>query len=550
MRRSRTCADALIDLLAAYGVDVIFGIPGVHTLDLYRALGRSGLRHVSVRHEQGAGFAADGYARITGRPGVCLLISGPGVTNAMTPMGQAYADSIPMLVISSDNPTDTLGRGMGYLHEVSDLAALTRPVTALSAVATSPDVLPKLVARAFELFSSERPRPVHIIVPRDVLAAETEAVWLAQAPPSPPSSSDKEVAAAAALLQDALHPLIIAGGGVRTDDGAVGEISLLLGAPVLATNAGKGIVSADHPLSLGSMISRPSVQRYLAEADAVLVLGSELAETDSYAGVLPISQNLIRVDIDENQFSGLYRAALPVKGDAATFAKMLRDYLKDTSPPDGIRFEKLREEVKCIREAAREATSPREKGHLAAIEAIQAALPAGTIAVGDMTQIVYSATAFWEVDKRGRWHYAAGFCTLGCALPMGIGAKIASPDSAVVVLVGDAGFQFTLPELATAIEEELPLTVVIWNNDGLGAIRAHMDKRDISHLAVDYQSGNPDFVQLAAAYGCRGERPDTLEELTIIIQDAVSCRRPILIDLREAVALAAVGDGLREGVGG
>ena len=185
----------VIRLLGAYGVDLVFGIPGVHTLELYRGLEGSGIRHVLVRHEQGAGFAADGYARVTGKPGVCLLISGPGVTNAATPMGQAYSDSQPMLVISSTCSSDSLGRGWGMLHEVTDQRAATAPLTAFSRTVTSAEEVGDSLAEAFAVFASERPRPVHIEIPIDVLARSCNLTAVAKAPPAAPRASPAEIAA-------------------------------------------------------------------------------------------------------------------------------------------------------------------------------------------------------------------------------------------------------------------------------------------------------------------------------------------------------------------
>jgi 5-guanidino-2-oxopentanoate decarboxylase len=177
MKQNLTGGQALVRLLANYGVDTVFGIPGVHTLELYRGLPGSGIRHVLTRHEQGAGFMADGYARVSGKPGVCFVITGPGVTNAATGIGQAYADSIPMLVISSVNHTASLGKGWGSLHECQDQRAMTAPITAFSAVALTAEDLPELIARAYAVFDSERPRPVHISVPLDVLAAPVARDW-------------------------------------------------------------------------------------------------------------------------------------------------------------------------------------------------------------------------------------------------------------------------------------------------------------------------------------------------------------------------------------
>ena len=201
--RQMTCGEALMHLLKDYGVEAVFGIPGEHTLELYRGIESSGVRHVLTRHEQGAGFMADGYGRVTGHPGVCTLITGPGVTNCATPLAQAYADSIPMLLISSANRSESLGKGWGCLHELSDQSAVTAPLTAFSAMVRTPEDIPELIAQAFTVFHSRRPRPVHISIPIDLLGVPVEGGWAPRAPPqsapAPPSGASPSPSSPASL---------------------------------------------------------------------------------------------------------------------------------------------------------------------------------------------------------------------------------------------------------------------------------------------------------------------------------------------------------------
>ena len=213
--QGKTVGEALVTLLEGYGVELVFGIPGVHTISLYKGLPGSAIRHVLTRHEQGAAFMADGYARATGKPGVCLLITGPGITNAATAMGQAYSDSIPMLVLSAVNQRSSLGRGYGQLHELQDQRRLTSALTGFSATALTPGDVPDLIARAFALFSGSRPRPVHIELPLDVIDSPAEGDWRVRRLNGPPEPRQGEVLAAAELLRAARRPLIIAGGGGR-----------------------------------------------------------------------------------------------------------------------------------------------------------------------------------------------------------------------------------------------------------------------------------------------------------------------------------------------
>ncbi len=318
----------LVKLLAGYGVECIFGIPGVHTVELYRGVAESGLRHITPRHEQGAGFAADGYARVSGKPGVCFIITGPGMTNIATAMAQAYADSVPMLVISSVNSRHQLGRGCGYLHELPSQQALFAGVSAFSHTLMSVDALPEVLARAFAVFRSARPRPVHIEIPLDVIVASADHLALAATPSSPPPAPSWALAQrAAALLGEARRPLILAGGGAV---GAAAELQALaeaLRSPVQLTINAKGLLPAEHPLLAGSIQSTQSGRLLAREADVVLAVGTELGETDYdtvFDGGFELPGRLIRVDIDAQQLGRNFRPHLAMLADAGLALASLR----------------------------------------------------------------------------------------------------------------------------------------------------------------------------------------------------------------------------------
>ena len=272
-----TFGEAVMELLAAYEVDTVFGMAGTMTVELYRGMARSKIRHVQCRNEQGASLMADGYARATGKPGVCTIIAGPGVTNAATGIAQAYCDSQPMLVLSGAAPTLTHGKGWGAIHELNDQAAVTAGFTALSAMVRYPEEFPELLARAFAIFRGSRPRPVHLSLPRDVLPARLEAGWRPRRSPSLPMPDPDAVQEAADLLAQAERPLILVGGGAVGSGAALTDIAERIGAPVLASNAGKGILPNSHPLSLGCSILQEASQHALADADVVLLVGSEVA---------------------------------------------------------------------------------------------------------------------------------------------------------------------------------------------------------------------------------------------------------------------------------
>ena len=529
MSQPITCGEALIRLLEAYGVDTVFGIPGVHTLDLYRGLANSPIKHVQARHEQGAGFMADGYARASGKPGVCILISGPGVTNGLTAIGQAFADSIPVLMISSTTASYTLGKGWGCLHEVSNLQAVTAPLTALSATALSPQDLPELLGQAYTIFAARRPRPVHISIPIDVLAQPVEEVWSPRTPPRRPLPNPAVVQAAAERLAQAERPLIFVGGGAIEAAGTLTDLAEVLQATVVSSNAGKGIVPDSHPLSVGGSIWRGPTQQHLAQADVILAIGTELSETDSFIERLEINGSLIRVDIDPGKINDLYPADIGIVADAGVTAEQLLAALKKTGRSMSSRNAAPR--AAAVRERVLTEVSPAEQQHLKVITALRQVLPADTVIMGDITQLVYTGSFAMPVEQPRCWHYPAGYCTLGCGLPNAIGAKLALPDRPVIALAGDGGVMFTVQELVTAAELRLPLPVIIWDNSGLAQIRDDMKARNIPPTGVNGQ--NPDFVALGKAMGCHGTRPDSLAAFEAAVTGALQADRPTVIVVRE-----------------
>jgi thiamine pyrophosphate-dependent acetolactate synthase large subunit-like protein len=508
--------EATIKLLEQYGVDTVFGIPGVHTLDYCRGLNKSSIQHVQARNEQGAGFMADGYARASGKPGVALVISGPGVTNALTAIGQAYADSIPVLMLSADAASYTLGKGWGCLHEVPSLTDTTAPLTAFSATAMHPEEVPGLIARAFSVFSSERPRPVHIAIPIDVLAMPAGGDWEAIEVPARPAPTAKKIQRACELLRGARQPMICVGGGAWLASDAITEIAERLGAAVIGSTAGKGIIDDSHPLSLSAGTVRGEVQR----------VGTELSEVDSFVETLEINGKIIRVDIDPRKMNDLYPAEVAIIGGAKTTTEAIARQLGEVEA----RAETAAE-VAAIRKEILSNLSASEVRHCKTLEVLRAALPADTIVMGDICQLVYTGAFAFDVAKPRLWHYPAGYCTLGCGLPDAIGAKLALPDRPVVSFAGDGGFMFTVQELVTAAELKLSLPLILWNNEGLKQIQDDMKLREIELVGVT--GINPDFIELARSCKCHAIRVDSAQGLTDAIADAFKADRPTLIEVNE-----------------
>ncbi len=525
-----SCGEATIGLLAKYGVDIVFGIPGVHTLDFCTGLGEgSPVEHVQVRNEQGAGFMAEGYARATGKPGVALVISGPGVTNAATAVGQAWADSLPLLLISAETASYTIGKGWGVLHEVTEQKAVTEPLTALSATAREPDDVPELLAQAFSIFASERPRPVHISIPIDVLAMPTDGDWWPVQLPSRAHPHPDSISSAARLLAGARRPLIMVGGGATAAAADITRLCEQLNAIVIASTAGKGIVPDDHPLSLSGSTVRPEVQRFIARADVILAIGTEIAETDSFIERLDIRGVLIRIDLDTRKINDQYPADIGIVADSAACAKALLQSL--TGIEANVDHAESEELAAGIRTEITDNLSSSERQHRKLLGALRACISDDAIVAGDACQLVYTGAFSMPMRRPRGWFYPAGYCALGCALPNAIGAKRALPGRQVIVLVGDGGFMFTVQELITAAELKLDLPIVIWENGGLKQIRDDMARGEYPRVGVD--GINPDFSLLAKSMHCHATEPDSIAAFQQAIQTALSAGKPTLITVRE-----------------
>ena len=515
-------------LLAAYEVDTVFGMAGTMTVELYRGIPLAGVRHVQCRNEQGASLMADGYARATGKPGVCTIIAGPGVTNAATGIAQAYCDSQPMLVISGACATGTQGKGWGAVHELTDQAAVTAGFTAFSAMVRYPEELPELIARAYTVFRGTRPRPVHLSLPRDVLPVTVEDDWKIRRAPSLPMPDPASIDEAADRLVRAKHPFILVGGGAVGTRTALTAIAEHIGAPVLATNAGKGIIPDSHPLSLGCSILQKSSQQALTDADVVLLVGSEVGQGDHFLPKLDISGDIIRIDIDPTELTSMYSAAVPIQADARAAMLALSTALARRKPAQRPQGEMQVRDI-LARNAA--SMTDLEKLHARVWKILRSALPPDAMVMGDASQIVYSGSFAMPMEMERCWYYSGTYCSLGVALPMAIGAKIGAPHRPVIAVAGDGGIMFTVNELATAAEERLALPVIVWNNDALKEIVDQMDRREIPRIGVEPKS--PDFLGLAKSLGCHAARATSAEHLAQSVRNALVADRPTLIEVRQ-----------------
>ncbi|MBP9184611.1 MAG: 5-guanidino-2-oxopentanoate decarboxylase [Fuscovulum sp.] len=490
-----TVGERLVEGLAARGVEVVFGIPGVHTIELYRGLSQGLVRHVTPRHEQGAGFMADGYARVTGRPGVAFVITGPGLTNTLTAMAQARADSIPILVISGVNRRASLGRGLGFLHELPDQAAMVAPLCHTERL-EDPATLGAVLDRAFAAMLGARPGPAHVEIPTDVMGLPCPPLNAPAPLPPPPMATPQALAEAAARLNAAQRPVILVGGGARFAEAETQSLAEALDAPVIQTVNARGLMHG-HPLAVPASPSLESPRDLIRGADAILALGTELGPTDydMYVnGRLPDLSAMIRVDLCAEQLAR-HPAALPIRADTAAFAAALRPLLRPRTGDGAARAARARQAAR----AELAGLHPAMPDQLAMVEAIRDALPQALI-VGDSTQPVYAANLYFDAATPRSWFNAAtGYGALGFGPGAAIGAAVASPGCPVICLIGDGGLGFDPAELRVAVDEGLPVTFVVWNN---AAFREIAEAMQSAQTRVIGCSPSPfDMAPLAAACG-------------------------------------------------
>ncbi len=517
-------------MLRDRGVDVIFGIPGVHNQEMYRGIQEAGLTHILARHEQGAGFMADGYARATGRPGVCYVITGPGVCNVMTPMGQAYSDSVPMLVISSC--LDETAAHRGQLHQMKDQQTAAGTVCDWSETARSPQAAYQLIDRALQEFATKRPRSKHIQVPIAQLMAPAGAAPQAKAETAAlPVPDGRAVQSVLDHVTAAHRPLFVIGGGCvkAAKDDKIAPALQTTQPAVFVSYAGRGCVSPAYPLFLGSALARPSSDKVFEQADVVVIIGCNMDEVDLWRETASFADDavVIRVDIDAEVLANDTRANLCVLGDAASVFEALGDTACQTS--DWTKVEIQNRKDGWLNEVTAE-----RPGIVEAAQALRAALPNGTMVYSDMTQFAYAAKEVWDMDEPGHWHHPTGFGTLGYALPAAIGGKIGCAATPVIAIAGDYGFQYSVQELIVAVENKLCLPIILWDNGKLGEIEASMIAAQIAPNAVDQM--NPDFVALAHAYGAATARPQCLSDIAKAIDTALGHDGPTLIYLSSDIA--------------
>ena len=494
-----TGATRLVEMLEQLGVELVFGLPGVHNLPIWKALSDSDIRLVGVRHEQTAAYAADGYARATGKLGVALVTTGPGAANTLGGTGEAMAAGSPVLVIATDISTALRREGVyrGTLHETRDQTAMFVPVTKAARLVERADEIAGATLESGWTALAAPTGPVYLGIPTDLLSKPVPDAPVEAAPPPTTvgSLSIEGIERACELLAGAQRPLIWTGGGaLRSQAGPlVGDLAVKLAAPVLSTFMGRGLLPPDHPCSVRGPAHAPEVGRLWDEADVVLAIGSDFDGTNTQNWQMPQPPALISINIDEADANKSYASDVTLVGDARTVLEQLvpRVAAREGLPELERRLDEIGAAVTAwVRQDEAQAAQ--------LLEIVQRALPPEAVIVTDMCIPGYWLAGYWQVPRPRKLGYPLGWGTLGFGFPASLGAGLASAGPTVCV-IGDGGFMYACGELATVVEARIPLTIVLVDDGGYGMLRFDQVLAGEEPFGVDLVA--PDFAALAASFG-------------------------------------------------
>jgi acetolactate synthase I/II/III large subunit len=532
-------AEIVIESLLQEGVDTIFGYPGGATTDIYDVLEKRPIRHILVRHEQGAVHMADGYARASGKVGVCLVTSGPGATNTVTGIASAFMDSIPVVVFTGQVPTPLIGNDA--FQEV-DIVGITRPCTKHNYLVKRAEDLARVIKESFYLARAGRPGPILVDLPKDVLKEQVEfkypkKVEMRSYRPTYGAHSG-QIEKAAALIQKARRPVIYAGGGVISSQGPAELKSLAeaLSIPVTTTLMGLGAFPGTHPLWLGmlGMHGTYGANMAVAHSDVLIAIGARFDDrVTGKVNLFAPEARIIHIDIDPTSIRKNVNVEVPIVGDCRDALTKLNSLVQKWTKQD---WSKLRHPwLEQIREwkESHPLAYQLEGGKIKpqyVVEKIYEVTRGQAIITTEVGQNQMWAAQFYHFDQPNSFITSGGLGVMGYGFPAAIGAKIACPDRMVFDIAGDGSIQMNIQEMATAVANNIPVKIAILNNGCLGMVRQWQELFYEKRYAQTLLKGNPDFVKLAEAYGAVGLRASKPEEVTPVIKKALSINRPVIMD--------------------
>ena len=539
-----TTGQAVVESLIAHGLDTVFGIISIHTLHLYDALKEASeagrIRFVGARHEHALGFMADGYARATGKPGVMLTSSGPGAADSVGALGESYHSSIPLLQITTEIESDWIGKGHGVTHEAKEQMGMLASVTSWQAVASSPQDVPNQIADAFHHLRTTHPRPAVLAIPTDYLGQEADFEIVPPREPAGALPDPTALAVAARLLREAKRPLILAGNGVMTA-GATAELRELaerFEIPVASADGGKGVFPDDHALGLGTAVGervwgRNPVQEYVGTCDVVIAAGTSLPFRTTTGVGLRLPENLVQIDIDPEMFGRNYPVKAGLAGDAKAVLRALLDALEGSREAPASE----REECSRVKDATRQSVEEQFPRELRVWEAIRSVIDRDAMVVCDSTIPGYVATRCFPVLEPRTFHHPHGWVSIGYGFAASLGAKVGMPKRQVLCVTGDGGFQYNIQELASAVQHGIAPVVLLFNDNAWGVLERYQTTLfGGRYFATELV--NPDFAQLAKAYGVGYSLVRNVDELTSTLKRIGTPDRLELVEVATPDGLA------------
>jgi acetolactate synthase-1/2/3 large subunit len=525
-----TGGQAVVKSLKEEGVEFVFGVPGVQVMHIFDALyDEREIQLMTVRHEQSAVYMADGFARVKGRPGVGLVVPGPGVLNASAALGTAYASSSPVLLLAGQVVSKDLGKGRGVLHEIDDQLDIVRPVTKWCRRVMTALEIPEAIHEAFRQMRTGRPRPTEIEIPWDVLGEDAEIALLPREQYSRPRPDEKEIRRAAALLRSARKPLLWAGGGVILSDASreLRELSEILNAPVATTPEGKGAISEDHPFSLGcAYYGFGPVRGAASRADVALAVGTRLTGQMVPGTAMEGPQRLIHIDVDPAVIGKNYPPEVAIVADAKVALKALVEELQR----ENVRKEGwTASELQKLRENHQDWLKKKAPLQSEMISALRKELGDDAVLVAGVTNVGYWCNLAYPVRSPRTFITSSYFATLGYAFPTALGAKVAAPDRPVVCVIGDGGFLYACGELATAVRYGIHLITVVFTDNAFGSTKRDQEI-NFRNRVWGTDLNNPDFARLAELFGARGIKAEP-HQLGRALAEALDARQPVVIEV-------------------
>ena len=538
-----SAAQALVRQLRMEGVDTVFGLPGFQVMEAFDALYevQDDIRLVHTRHEQATTFMADGYAKVTGRPGVALVVPGPGALNAAAGLGTAYASSSPVMLISGQIPSGSLGKRKGEIHEIEDQLDVFKPITKWNHRVTKVEEVPEAVHEAMRQLKTGRPRPVELEIPFDTITkvGDTELIEPEEYPKAKGNPSD--IQRAAQLLADARKPAIIAGGGAIIADASreLVEIAEFLQAPVMTTQNAKGVIPEEHDLSVGvSYYTLGPVKQVAPESDVILAVGTRLLVDMGTAS----SQKIIHIDADPDEIGRNFpnETAIGIEADAREGLAQLLQALRAMSAPK----ESRREEAQAYKKALMDDVRSLASRQVDIIGKLREGLDDDAIVVSGITNLGYWSHLAYPVRQPRTYLTTSYFATLGFSYPTALGAKVGYPDRQVVAICGDGGFMYCSQELSTAVRYGINVVALVFNNNSYGASEWDQTHRYNQHY-IGTDLHNPDFVKLAESFGAVGMRTEP-DGLGPALQQALAANAPVLLEVEVPTMMPPFHDPLSD----